>query len=224
VAHEWGHGVLFTSANFSPRGDYTVAGQLHEGFGDVIGYITEFANQPEGSGYEKAEWKGAEDTFGNGHWDRRVDDPNKPTWAKPKVNRWYWFHKEDGKNPITDNTAFEDEAHARGNMLPVALRLVAVGGQNPICGWNGWSQDCDISVNGLGMIKARSIFFRMLVWYCTSTTTWEDLADLGKMAAFGLYCNGVDPSASCFEQNAVNSAFGAIGYPGTPGCIQCPTW
>jgi len=205
VAHEWGHGVIFTSANFQDEQD---GPQLHEGFADVIGYITEFDHQPQGPGDEQADWESGEDS---GYTARRVDLDDGPGG--------YTFHREDDPS--------NQHAHDRGNMVPVAFRLLDVGGQNPICartpGTPG-TEDCSISVNAQGMIKARSIFFRLLVSYATSTTTWEDLADLGKEAAFSLYCDGVHPFSSCSEQNAVNHAFGAIGYPGAPGCIQCPTW
>ena len=182
---------------------------MQEGWGDVIGYITEFARQPAGSGPEKAEWKAGEDAFASGGYGRRVDVDDGPGN--------YAFHKLD--DPA--NT----EAHNRGNMLPVAFRLVDVGGRNPICSRSGdWTPDCDVSITGQGFTKAKQVFFRMLTYYCTSTTGWEDLADLGKLAAFSLYCDGQHPFSSCMQQRATEYAFRAIGYPPADlSCYQCPT-
>jgi len=218
IGHEWGHGVIYTSANF-PYSD-TVGAQLHEGFADVVGYITEFANQQQGSGPEKADWKAGEDSFSNGRWDRRVDDAVWPAWLRAGYH--YFFHKDD-----TNGDPIEDvEAHNRGNMLPVAFRLLDVGGHNPICSRPGWSgEDCNVSVTGQGFYKAKKIFFYTLTHFCTSTTQWEDLPDLMKFAAFRLYghCTPGKPgNPALTEQHAVSDAFTAIGYLSS-GYYECPS-
>ncbi len=217
IGHEWGHGVIFTSANFDRS--TTVGAQLHEGFADVIGYITEFDNQVPGSGPERADWKAGEDSFSNGHWDRCVDDAVWRSWVS--TDRRYYFHKNDH---TTDPKA--TEAHNRGNMLPVAFRLLDVGGHNPICSRPGWSgEDCNVSVAGQGFYKAKRIFFHTLTHFCTSTTQWEDLPDLMMFAAFRLYghCTPGKPgNPALAEQHAVNDAFTAIGYPGPGDYYECP--
>ena len=219
IGHEWGHGVVYTSANFpdDPSQPKPVGAQLHEGFADVIGYINEWSPQIPGSGPERADWMAGEDSFSNGHWDRRVDDANWPSWL-PTYARYY-FHKNDHPS--------DQEAHRRGNMLPVAFRLLDVGGQNPICSRPGWSgEGCTISVNGQGLSKAENIFFHTLTHMCTSTTQWEDLPDLMMWSAFRLYghCTPGKPGNPALEeQHAVDDAFTAIGYPGPGDYYECPS-
>jgi len=202
VAHEWGHGVIYTSAGWD-YGD-SIGAQLHEGFADVIGYTVEWDHQPPGSGWERADWMAGEDT---GAVQRRVDVDDGAGG--------YEYHKDDGT---------DEEAHHRGHQLAVAFRLLAVGGQNPVCSRLPGLSGCDVSVTALGLEKARRIFFHTLTHYCTSSTGWEDLPDLMILAAYHLYRQcpiGRPGDPALEEQRAVDEAFTAIGYPGS-GYHECP--
>ena len=226
IAHEWGHGVVETTADFPYPNDTAIGSQLHEGFADFIGHAVERYRQPDGSGPEKRDWQFGEDNrhLESGNWvsypRRRVDvfecvttPCTSPFTPKFRAR----FHRLDRSgDPDTD------EAHNRGNMLGVAFRLMAEGGTNPICTWPLWDgTGCDIDVNGVGLTAATRILFRTLSVYAYDTMDSEDIADLGKAAAFDLY-NVCPFKNGGLQQVAVNAAFGAIGYPGTAGYYQCP--
>jgi Thermolysin metallopeptidase, alpha-helical domain len=221
VAHEWGHGVVESTANF--RYDTTTGAQLHEGFADFLGHAVERYRQPDGSGPEKRDWLFGEDNrdLESGSWvsypRRRVDvfecvtTPCTSPYT-PKFSAL--FHRLQSVN--------DTDAHDRGNMLGVAFRLLAEGGSNPICDWPPWDgTDCDIDVNQVGLTGATRILFRTLTVYAYDTMGWGDLADLAKAAAFDLY-SGCPLRNGGAQQTAANRAFGAIGYPGSAGYYQCP--
>jgi len=122
--------------------------------------------------------------------------------------------------------------------LPVAYWLVANGetddglfeNVNPVCRRNpdpSWA-DCTLQVSPLGDWDATQIFFRTLTVYVNSGDDWNDFAEYAKQAALDLFgttngCYNADD-----EQDSVQDAFTAIGYPGStpanryclPGC--CP--
>ncbi len=207
VAHEWGHGVVFSSANMPYSG---VQAELHEGFADFLGYAVEWAQQPAGSGCERAEWSFGEDNRYPPLRSAQEDDGVGGTS----------FHKDD---PV-GNPA---DPHQAGNRLGVAYRLLAEGGTNPVCSRLGTLSGCDVSVAAQGLTKADRILYRVLAFYATSATSWSDLGVFATGAAFDLYSrcgacyNHYDAAA---EQKAASDAFTAIGYPG-PGAIwecDCP--
>ncbi len=211
IAHEWGHGVIFSSA------DWTYSGwgkSYHEGFADVIGYLTEWDQQPSGSGAEKAEWTYAED---NGGAARRVDvDDGAPDGEDGGLS----FHAGDTPGGTPGTTLYYYNA---ANRLPVAFRLLAVGGTNPVCSRVPALPGCGTSVTGQGITDASEVFFRILTSYATSSTDWDDFANLAKLAAFDLYA---ECSTPCYhatsEQQAAMQSFTAIGYPpGSTSTFQC---
>lgn len=216
MAPEWGHGLIAATAGFPYSG---IGAQLHEGFADVIGYLVEWANQPPGSGAEKADWTLAEDS---GPAVRRVDvdDGNQEGPCNPSLGECdFAFHKDDDPGLI--------EAHARGNQLAVAYRLLVVGGQNPVCTRLPQLAGCDLTVPGLGLIKASKVFFYTLAYYAVPSTQWEDLPELAKGAAFALFahcsstCRGKPSCWANLEQTAAEKAFAAIGYPGDGTVTTC---
>ncbi len=227
IAHEWGHGTICARTDWT-RG--TQSGwNLHEGWADVIGHIVEWHMEPEGSGPEKADWMGAEDRAEGGDYpERRVDvDDHEPVGDCPPCVGWLSFHRDDPTGALDDP---EELLHGifEGNRAPVALRLNAVGGQNPVCErFNDGLEGCALDVNGLGMEMASQIFFRTLTVYSTQNVSWLDFADLSKQAAFDLFAyyrpggwyNAVE------EQRSVADAFAAVGYPGGPALIcYLPPW
>jgi len=206
VAHEWGHGVILTSARFD-RGT-PVGQQLHEGFADFIGYATEWYRQPAGSGAEKAEWKMGED---NGTAARKVDTDDGLLGVS--------FHADD---PAAANM----EPHGSGNRIGVAFRLLDIGGQNPVCGRLPGLSGCSTTVGALGLTKSSKILFRVLTVYAVSTTGWDELVDMAVVSAFDLYSHCVSCSEAVLEQQRSYDAFKAIGYASDPfvqeECPSCP--
>lgn len=204
IAHEWGHGVVFTSANWSRS---TFLGKVyHEGWADVIGHLVEWDNQTSGSGTERAEWKLGEDR-GAATELRRVDYDDGVGG--------YSLHADD---PPGDPTS----EHDTGNRLGTAFYLMAEGGENPACdrdpdpGWDG----CDEDVDGIGVSKAGQILFYALTDFATSSSDWDDFGDLAKTAAFFFYANCPTSNARS-EQRAAIDAFQAIGYFPSNLQIQC---
>ncbi|MBI4916709.1 MAG: M4 family metallopeptidase [Acidobacteria bacterium] len=208
VAHEWGHGVIFTTAKFD-RND-PVGAQLHEGFADFIGYATEWHRQPAGSGSEQAEWRMGEDNGAAARW---VDSDDGDGGLS--------FHADD---PASAN----QEPHGSGNRIGVAFRLLDVGGRNDVCNrppQNSFS-GCSTTVGALGLTKSSRILFRTLTQYAYSTAGWNDLVELGLMAAFDLYSACGKCGEALTEQQSTYDAFKAIGHTPHPfvpeGCPSCP--
>ena len=207
VAHEWGHGVVFTSAGWSYSGDGEI---YHEAFADVIGHAVEWQNQTSGAGAERAEWKFGEDR----------DDSQETWWRRPDVDDGalgFKYHESDtaGTGP--------DEAYYEALPLSVAFFLMADGHQdpdddndhkNPWCVTDPENDDCDVTVTDIGANKASRILFKMLTDYALSSSGWEDFGQLAKAAAFALYNNCPSSNAQS-EQESADEAFEAIGYPAT---------
>ncbi len=220
VAHEFGHGVVHTSADFPYTG---VGAELNEGFADVIGHLVEMRSHPGGTGLEKFDWLMHEDAAVSGYARGAVDDGASHTWVGPVTyngTNFYTFndllHKDD--TPTTSTTI-----HSHANKLSVVYRLLTMGGTNPVCTRLPNLSGCGTTVDGLGSTKASKILFNALQFYLTSFATWDSLADLVAYAAFNEYDKcWADPfwNAS-IEQQAVFDAFTAIGHPGSGRLYEC---
>jgi hypothetical protein len=231
VAHEWGHGVIATSSpdNFSMS---TTPTQLKEGFADVIGQMVEKLTEPAGSGVEQSsDWNLGEDlalncaptnttkcNFYSGTDDDGPAGKSFGAWTASTLNDR--LHKDDDPQhilgPVTD--------HSWGNMLNVTYRLLSDGGHNKICDRLSLS-GCGVDMNGLGITSASQIMFDTVQWYLPSNTEWVDLAGYASDAAFDRFnqCSpGLPGRNALIQQIAVNSAFGAIGYPRTHPADPCP--
>jgi hypothetical protein len=125
------------------------------------------------------------------------------------------YHKDDEPS-LT-------QAHARGNMLGVAYRLLKDGGQNPVCSRLPGLSGCDVSVQAQGLLKSSTILFRVLTVYATSATAWEDLGGLAVLSAFDLFSKCAICVDAAAEQQAASDAFTAIGYPGGEVLGTCPS-
>ena len=218
VAHEWGHSVVHNGPGWG-------TGELNEGFADVLGYAVEWLNQPAGTGAEKADWMFFEDApkaanpaeCDPGSYNRRVDLDDGAGCYK--------YHKDD--SPYS----YDLGVYAFANMLPVALRLMSVGGYNPLVAASRCNPatmpGCNQYVSGVGVEKASKILMRILTAYASSSTQWEDLADLAMQSAWDLYkhCGlGLCPNriySADAEQYAAADAFTAIGYPPTQDPQEC---
>ncbi|MEN8163299.1 MAG: M4 family metallopeptidase [Acidobacteriota bacterium] len=232
VAHEWGHGVVFDEAwAFNTDTEQ----QLHEGWADIIGHSVEWrkespATDLEDPDAEHADWHYDEDSGrANG---RRVNmddfDPENPTAPEP------WSYHATDPCPTTS-------PHYCGLRVAGAYWLAASGETddpdddfdhlNPLCQRDpddyqqGVVVDCDLEVTPLGTWAATRIFFHALTVYIDGTDDWDDLAEYAKRSAFDIFgsgsgyppCDNADD-----EQNTVQDAFSAIGYPGpTPSIRYC---
>jgi hypothetical protein len=217
IGHEWGHGVINSSANFQTT---TVGQQMAEGWADVIGQLVEKKSQPTGTGVEQSsDWNIAEDTSSSGQYIRGadLDDGSGHTWAGRLFNSK--FHKDDvpaGGSP-----------QEQGNMLNVVYKLLTVGGRNPWCATHGTAVGCaaGFAVQGRGLTVASKILFTTLVNYLPSTVLWTDLSDYAMAAAFDLYnrCSSpLNPGPALLEQQSTDDAFRSIGYPSAQGLYGCP--
>lgn len=213
IAHEWGHGVIFTSANF----DRTSADgqQLHEGFADVFGYLAEQLSHGWGSGCERADWNYGEDAGGcstacDNNWARSGacdDGAAGHTYGGEPYNNA--LHAGDGAA----------SHHDRGNMMAVVHQLMTNGGQNPICARAGGFANCNTLVDSLGLDKASQILYQTVAFYAVSSSTWQNIANNAVDAARNIYsdCFAFPAYDALAEQQSTFNAFTAIGYqPATP--------
>jgi hypothetical protein len=204
VAHEWGHGVVATSAGWDPL-DNGTGEQLHEGFADVFGHMTEQYHHGlnnNTSGCEMADWNYGEDARSTGASTTCVDDCSNPTANARSAACSYGsgnFHRLD-----TSGSA----EHDIGNVLAVAYRLMDVGGQNPICA-DGFTTNCDVYVSPIGSNAAFIMYGALL--RSSSADGWQQVANNAMYEAqSGQNCYyGPDRHA---EQEAVRDAFTAVGW------------
>lgn len=227
VAHEWGHGVVFEAAGWPYNN--LLRQQLHEGWADVIAHGIEWRKEgPTSSAPETEDWEFDEDSLRTNPRKANLDDGvfvNNPD-PVPDENP-YSYHALD--------LGGGDYGHYGGMRLAVAYWLAADGGtddgqhehKNPVCRRDPdptWA-DCNLQVSPLGDWPATRIFFRGLTVYADATDDWNDFAEYAKQSAYDLY--KVDPpGSSCSnaydEQDTVQDAFTAIGYPGsTPSHRYC---
>jgi hypothetical protein len=226
VAHEWGHGVIFTGANFPCSTDGSVACQLHEGFADVIGTIVEKMKQPTGTGIEQSsDWTIHEDNGAGGYHRGAVDDGSGHTWTRldgGTVPFNHFIHRQDitGAENSSDQ---QQQQHARGTMLHMVLRLLTEGGENPICSREPTYQGCGTTTASVGFTKASQILFDTVSYYAPAGVGWAELATYASAAAFDLYANcDVFPKYSAgAEQFAVKQNFEKIGYPRLTSANTC---
>ncbi len=219
VAHEWGHGVVYTSAGWSYAGEGKT---YHEGFADIIGYAVEWANQAAGTGDERAEWQFGEDR--GTPW-RFVDADDGPVNTSTEEG-YYSYHADDPPRSSI-------HGHYKGHRLGVAYYLMAEGNRNPLCDEieEGRRPDleqplsgCDVYVTDIPTSWAGRILFDVLTYYATSSTVWEDFGDMARIAAYSRFSQCPMYNAETEQQSAID-AFTAIGYPpsvSTP--TACKFW
>lgn len=218
VAHEWGHGVIYHSADWGNLDDH---GSLHEGFADLIGYGVQWykrgstpwiMSSEAGVTYREA---GHDDGFSSYH---RCDEASACTGYQLP--------------------------HAVGNKIPVVFRMMAEGVDNPgsaldcdsdrcfeedapdnLCGSTAFSD----APEALGMDHAFQFLFDLLVYFGSPTTEWVDLPALATMLGGSVGCpyKAAQPiivapgvgEPECIDYYdyegaaAAHIAFRAIGYP-----------
>ena len=224
VAHEWGHGVIDTSASF-PYVVGQAGAQLHEGFADVIAHMVENYYHPVASGLESADYKMHEDASWVGYARGVVDDNAGHAWSGPggsMPTQNNILHALD-----TPTTGASD--HSYGNKLAVVYKMLADGGGNPVCARLQTLPSCSpfVSVQPQGRTKANRILFDALQYHIESTDTFDTLVHDVADAAFAIYnrCSSGPTLNAAVEQQAVFDAFRAIGHHNTaqPDPIRtCP--
>jgi hypothetical protein len=216
VAHEWGHGLMFSKGVGTDIWLYAGEGaSYHEGSAMIISHIVEHKQEPPLNPLnpqpETAEWKDVEDAREDLEPVRQLDVDDG--------EEGYSYHLGDWYSGIG--------AHELGFRLPVAFMLAAVGGVNPVCSRLSHLEldGCDIpSVPSVGIDKASAILFRTLTTYVDETTGWFDFGRLAKMAAHDLYSVSGPPGqcdAALEEQLSMHEAFHAIGLEPPSGSFVC---
>jgi len=204
VGHEYSHAVTHYHAQLKYLYE---SGALDESFSDIMGTAIEYAFQPEGQGYNEADWYNGEDanrTFSYSRC-RCLSDPNvnsqlknagfPPKWWLPdpchisqKIPTLY-----DSYGYVIDN----GNVHFNCTIFPHAFYLLAHGGTNKISG---------ISVEGIGLNKAITIFYNAWVHHMISTTNFLGAANALLKSSFEIY------GGSSGEYNQTINAIRAIGY------------
>ncbi|RLE23733.1 MAG: hypothetical protein DRJ65_11250 [Acidobacteria bacterium] len=133
------------------------------------------------------------------------------------------------------DTGAGDFGHFGGMKLAVAFWLAADGEiddsdyadyehKNPVCQRATVPPlvDCDLEVTPLGVWPATQIFFQLLTAYAHEDDNWNSFAEYAKRAAYDIFGSTSPCDNAVDEQNTVQDAFTAIGYPGpTPGVRYC---
>ncbi len=175
MAHEIGHGVVFntTGLNYVYNG---IEGALHEGFADIFGHGVEWMQTSYRPG-EEPDWTLGEDF---------EDPPTRRSDADCGTLRFFYSDVQHDGSP-----------HAKGSLLPVGMRLLAVGGTNPSCepaqspecptgsSHNQPSPNdcCFVSVGSLDVETAFKVYYRMLDEYVFPSTTWLHMTGYAIAAA-----------------------------------------
>lgn len=206
VAHEYAHGITQYSSGLLYYCDANAQpGALNEAFSDIIGTAVEFHWQPEGQGFDKADWLIGEDIdppyIGNQYYGatsylRDLSDPNSTTWKYSGVNYPYPCH-------LSQCRLFQDPevdfggVHFNSTLYSHAYYLLAAGGTNRVS---------RLSVSGIGIEKATKIFYRAWTHYMTPTADYLFAANCLLQSAGDLY------GASSNEYAQTINAMEAIGW------------
>ncbi len=237
IAHEWGHGVIFTDVPNLISGNPEFGHAMHEGWADVIGQMVEKLTEPVGgtnpagstypAGPEMSrDWDLGEDMVTDSqaftqsalHYQyaysgARDDGTAGHSFGNYTINMR--LHKND--DPVQPGTP---QDHSQGNMLNVVYKILTEGGANPACVRLGTV--CNTG-SGVGLSSASAIMFDTIQYWVTYNVDWDTLRSAMKAAAFDHFntCPSYNASA---EQLNVRLAFTAIGYsePFPIHDIQCP--
>jgi hypothetical protein len=231
IGHEWGHGINDAKAGGAFAAT-TVGSEMDEGWADIVSTIVEKLRQPAGSGLEQSsDWTMHEDSGAGGYARGALDDDSDSEVG----HRWY--KKTSGyrlyKDRIhKDDPHFDATPHATGNMLVMAMKLLAEGGYNPICSRSGTnpvtglaysaSTGCSTSVAAQGLSTAIQIMWDTLLYRVPSTVTWETVGNYAMQTAYENYRVCGAGNNALAKQTAVKNAFSAIGYPPTVPFYTCP--
>jgi len=206
VAHEYAHGIIDNSSGLLYYcNDTAQPGALNEAFADILGAAVEFHWQPEGEGYDHADWHIGEDIdpaytgnpyYGASGYLRDLSDPNATTWEYEGTNYPYPCHLSQCL--IFDNPASDSGGvHFNSTLYSHAYYLLAAGGTNKVS---------HLSVAGIGMDSATRIFYRAWTYYMTPAPDYLFAANCLVQSAADLY------GTSSNEYAQTIKAMQAIGW------------
>lgn len=199
VAHEYSHGITtYVGANLTYYGE---PGALNESFSDIMGASVEYYFQPEGVGYNLADWVTGEDANPSFTYNgcRRLNDPNlnsqlnsskypDPCHISQKIPTLYYDN-----GTVVDN----DGVHLNMTIFPHLFYLLAHGGTNRVS---------NLSVTGIGIDKGQRIMWQAFTKHMTASTNFLGAANAILQSAIELY------GASSNEVAQTKNAIRAIGY------------
>lgn len=202
VGHEYAHAVTTYHANLIYQGE---SGALNESFSDIIGTTLEHTFQPEGTGYNMADWYHGED--GNSPFTysgcRCQSNPNVNSQLKnagfPPA---YWYPDPCNIRQKVPTLVYNgkvvdyDNVHINSTIYPHAFYLLANGGTNSVSG---------LSVTGVGLEKAGKIFYNAWANHMTTRTDFLGAANALLRSADEIYGSGAE-----LDQTA--QMLRAIGY------------
>jgi Zn-dependent metalloprotease len=191
VAHEYSHGVTQYTSNLVYANE---PGALNESFSDIMGTAVEFYWQPEGSGFDRADWICGEDAYAAyGNFMRNLSNPNsKVDLRGPDPCHLSQFYS-------LPNTEYGDwgGVHKNSTIYSHAFYLLANGGTNNVSGK---------SVSGIGIEKAIKIFYRAWTYYMVPSSNFLYAANALLQSAYDLYGSGSNEYAQTIK------AMEAIGW------------
>jgi bacillolysin len=193
TAHEFTHAVTQHSSGLIYQNE---SGALNEAWSDIFGAVVEARQTLGATGYNANTWKVGEDVwtpFIGGDALRYMDDP-----VRDNASRDYYPLRYVGG---LDNGG----VHWNSGIANLAFKLTVTGGMHPR-GRN------NVQVQGIGIDKARQIYYRAGVVYLRPNSNFEQARAATAQAAQDLYgrCNA--------EYVAVQRAWDAVAVPGTWRC------
>ena len=193
TAHELTHAVTqYTSGLFYQN----ESGALNEAWSDIFGAVIEARERLGATGYNANTWKVGEDVWTPataGDALRYMDDPVRDGSSKDYYPLRYLGANDNGG------------VHTNSGIANLAFKLTVTGGGHPR-GRNA------VQVAGIGIDKARQIYYRAGALYLVSNSTFEQARAATAQAAQDLYgrCNA--------EYVAVERAWDVVAVPGTWRC------
>lgn len=197
IHHEFMHGVIFHTAQFSfaftPGRNLSESGAINESYADILTAVVDAERAP--SGTKPGTW-----TIGEySGIDRSMDDP------RASANAGVDFF---GQLVDCPPSAFVCPDHANGGVSSLAFKLLVEGGTHP----HGTGS---LTVDGLGWERARDVFFDVLQnRMASSDETFADLRIHTAEAAVQRF------GANSPELVSVCKAWDAVGVPGK-GQLHC---
>lgn len=196
TAHEMTHAVTEKTANLEYSGE---SGALNEATSDILGESAAFwAGQ--------GDWRiGAEvytpGTAGDAL--RYMNDPARDAGQFSITSADYYPTRYTG-------TVDYGGVHFNSGIANLFFYLLSEGGTHP----RGKTAN---HVPGIGIEKARAIWYRALIYYMTPTTNFQGARGATARAASDLYnrCRPGLPCAPSLEPVAVHAAWDAVGVPGS---------
>ncbi len=206
TAHELTHGVTSRTANLAYQNE---SGALNEAVSDILGRATAFwAGQSSPSVREN--WSiGADVYTPNQAGDalRYMYDPKKDGQSAD-----YYPERNYASNCSPSASNDYCGVHTNSGIANLQAYLLSQGGTHP-------RGKTSVQVTGIGHVKMRSIWYRALTVYMTSSTNFQGARNATAQAAADLYGGTCTP-----EWKAVQLAWDAVGVPGTWSCSSPGTY